>query len=139
MDWVPLKSKQMLEKQASDLVKSHVNDPHRVARAQEKAGITIEAINVVLKEVLPEGRGWRPTAARVIQARKTRTSTMQRVLPIWGTAGEGHFVSLKRQLQLLMPFYCAQVEDMGYKWDMVGLPQVGLPHAQSHIVLLYSS
>eukprot|EP00245_Coleochaete_scutata_P002834 TRINITY_DN1398_c0_g3_i1.p1 TRINITY_DN1398_c0_g3~~TRINITY_DN1398_c0_g3_i1.p1 ORF type:complete len:421 (+),score=80.69 TRINITY_DN1398_c0_g3_i1:273-1535(+) len=120
IDWVPLKSKQQMERQTKESIQIYVNDPQRVARAQEKAGNTLGAVNIVLKEVLPEGRGWRPSATKLIAAKRTRTDTMQRVLPIWAWTGEGHFVSFMRLLQLILPYYCAQVEDMGHDWEMLG-------------------
>eukprot|EP00245_Coleochaete_scutata_P008444 TRINITY_DN2573_c0_g3_i1.p1 TRINITY_DN2573_c0_g3~~TRINITY_DN2573_c0_g3_i1.p1 ORF type:complete len:517 (+),score=45.54 TRINITY_DN2573_c0_g3_i1:480-2030(+) len=116
LDWLPSKTKETLQKQATENIRCYVNDPNRVARAQEKAGVTVEAIHSILKEILPDGRGWRPTPAKVIAARKTRTDIMQRLLPVWATSGDGHFVSLVRQLQIILPFYCSQVEEMGFNW-----------------------
>eukprot|EP00245_Coleochaete_scutata_P012325 TRINITY_DN4760_c0_g4_i1.p1 TRINITY_DN4760_c0_g4~~TRINITY_DN4760_c0_g4_i1.p1 ORF type:complete len:558 (-),score=85.92 TRINITY_DN4760_c0_g4_i1:2498-4171(-) len=119
-DWLPERTRKRLEMEAVGKVKKLINNPDRVAAALDAGPVTYGKLSNVLKVLLPEGRGWRPATARIVEARKRTTETMQKVLPIWTTpGGTGHMISVKRLLQCVIPWYCNAVEDMGFTWHMM--------------------
>eukprot|EP00245_Coleochaete_scutata_P010493 TRINITY_DN367_c0_g3_i1.p2 TRINITY_DN367_c0_g3~~TRINITY_DN367_c0_g3_i1.p2 ORF type:complete len:208 (-),score=38.96 TRINITY_DN367_c0_g3_i1:732-1355(-) len=108
MTWLPDKEVESFTKQQIRPLKEFISDPNKFATAQQKAVLSCIEAHTFAKAILPEVRGWRPHISKVVHARKTKDEEMQQLLPIWGTpAKDGHFVSLKRLLQLIIPWYCA--------------------------------
>eukprot|EP00245_Coleochaete_scutata_P010491 TRINITY_DN367_c0_g2_i1.p1 TRINITY_DN367_c0_g2~~TRINITY_DN367_c0_g2_i1.p1 ORF type:complete len:404 (-),score=81.55 TRINITY_DN367_c0_g2_i1:980-2191(-) len=128
LTWLPDKDLDSFTKQQIDPLKQFIGDPNKFATAQQKAGLSCIEAHTFAKALLPQGRGWRPHISTVVNARKTKDEEMQQLMPVWGTPGkDGHYVSLKRLLQLIIPWYCAQDfkwdkmrSDAGQPWDIYG-------------------
>eukprot|EP00245_Coleochaete_scutata_P013352 TRINITY_DN5402_c0_g9_i1.p1 TRINITY_DN5402_c0_g9~~TRINITY_DN5402_c0_g9_i1.p1 ORF type:complete len:493 (+),score=68.12 TRINITY_DN5402_c0_g9_i1:77-1480(+) len=130
-DWIPDRMRKRLGAEAVNEVKKHVNNPDRVAAALDAGLVTYQKLANVLKVLLPEGRGWRPATARIVDARKRTTETMQKILPIWTTpGGVGHMISVKRLLQCVIPWYCGEAHDMGYTWERLDRNLGAIPGSQ---------
>eukprot|EP00245_Coleochaete_scutata_P001254 TRINITY_DN1152_c0_g1_i3.p1 TRINITY_DN1152_c0_g1~~TRINITY_DN1152_c0_g1_i3.p1 ORF type:complete len:396 (-),score=49.05 TRINITY_DN1152_c0_g1_i3:2398-3585(-) len=118
LEWLQPKSLTALRKKQLGEIQAMVSQPRKFAIAQQRAKISYSKASVFARALLPKGRGWRPHVSRVVAARKEIDEDMQGILPVWATEGkEGHCVSIKRVLQLVLPWYCAEVERRNLGWD----------------------
>jgi hypothetical protein len=109
--WIPTSCCETIRAGALEQLKQQLQDAERVDLAMTEAGVTFEAIRVILRTLVPQ-RGWKAGINKIVSARKDTVAVMQQLLPIWETpASEGHFISAARLLQLMLTFYVAQIKD----------------------------
>lgn len=109
--WLPKRCRDSIISEAEEVLREQLRDPERVDLAMAESGVTMEAIRLILKTLVPQ-RGWKASLVKVVAARKDTNAVMQQLLPIWGTPGSGgHFVSSIRLLQLLLPQYVADMRE----------------------------